>query len=66
MFVNSQRSLVNSHIDITQCEHGKFPVAFLINFVLMLYFTFSVSYFKKESKTNFPVLTSRTEYVSFA
>ena len=62
MFVNSKRSLVNSHIDITQCEHRRFSV----KFVLMLYFTFSVSYFKKESKTNFPVLTSRTEYVSFA
>ena len=29
-FVNSERSLANGQVDMTQCQHGKFPAVLLL------------------------------------
>ena len=36
-FVNSERLLAKSRIDITLCQHGKFPAALLLKFFVLYY-----------------------------
>ena len=36
-FVNSERWLAKSRVDITLCQHGKFPATFLLKFFVLYY-----------------------------
>ena len=36
-FVNSERWLAKSRVDITLCQHGKFPATFLLKFFVLHY-----------------------------
>ena len=46
-FVNSERWLAKSRVDITLCQHGKFPATFLLKFFVLYYkrIFFSVNIF---------------------
>ena len=35
--VNSERGLAKSHVDITLCQHGKFPATLLLKFFVLYY-----------------------------
>ena len=36
-FVNSERRLAKSRVDITLCQHGKFPATLLLKFFVLYY-----------------------------
>ena len=36
-FVNSERQLAKSHVDIALCQHGKFPAPLLLKFFALYY-----------------------------
>ena len=36
-FVNSEGRLAKSRVDITLCQHGKFPATFLLKFFVLYY-----------------------------
>ena len=36
-FVNSERWLAKGRVDITQCQHGKFPATLLLKFFVLYY-----------------------------
>ena len=43
-FVNSERWLAKSRVDITLCQHGKFPTTLLLKF-FVLYYKRNIKYF---------------------
>ena len=45
-FVNSERWLAKSRVDITLCQHGKFPATFLLKF-FVLYYKRNIKHFSR-------------------
>ena len=37
LFVNSERRLAKSRVDLTLCQHGKFPATLLLKFFVLYY-----------------------------